>query len=226
MTTPDDHEPALTPEESLRLIERQRAATLRQIVPNPLLMYLPWGSVWLVGYGLFFLHYGPSGRSLVAMPAWLPGVVLGCLIALSIGVTIFSSARAGRGVKGPSDERGLYYGLSWFLAFALMTVLGSRISPHLPGAEAGLYWSATSTSILTVLYVAGAAVWRDRSMFVLGTWVAAVNIVGVVAGVGWHALVVAIGGGGGLIAMGVFLYFRTHRQSSRQSQQDHGRAAA
>jgi hypothetical protein len=212
--TSDDHEPALTPEESLRLIERQRAAALRKIAPNPLLLYVPWGLVWLIGFGLFFLYFGPDGRHLVAMPAWLPGVVLGVLVALAIGVTIYSSVLSSRGVTGASDERGLYYGMSWFLAFGLMGVLGSRISSHLPGPEAGLYWTATSTSILTVLYVAGAAVWRDRSMFVLGCWVAVVNILGVLAGVGWYALVVSVGGGGGLLVMAAVMYRRMHRAAS------------
>lgn len=192
----------------MRLIERERAAALRRIVPNPLLLYLPWGLVWLLGYGTFFLRYGPNGDPLVAMPGYLPGVVLGGLIVLAIGITVGGGIRASRGISGVSDERGLYYGLAWFLAFTLMGVVGGRLSDHLPGPEASLYWTATSTSIVAVLYLAGAAIWHDRSMLVLGAWVGVVNIAGVVVGAGWHSLVVAVGAGGGLIAMGVFQYVR------------------
>lgn len=208
MTDQEDERP-LSPEDSIRLIERERAVALRRIAPNPLVLYLPWGVVWLVGYGTFFLRYGPAGDPLVAaMPGYVPGVVLGTLVVLAIGITVGSGVRASRGVKGVSDERGLYYGLAWFLAFALMGVVGGRLSDQLAGPEASLYWTATSTSIVAVLYLAGAAIWHDRSMVVLGAWVGVVNIVGVVAGPGWHSLVVAVGAGGGLIAMGVFLYAR------------------
>lgn len=200
-----------TPEESLRLIERERAAAERKLSTNPLVFYVPWGLVWLIGYGLFFLRYGPNGASLVSMPVFVPGVVLGTLIVLAIATTMYAGARASRGISGASDQRGLYYGLAWFLAFAMMGVLGGRLNDHLPDTEAALYWSATSTSILTVLYMAGAAVWRDRSMFVLGCWVGVMNVIGVVAGVGWHSLLVSVGGGGGLILTGVVLRLRMRR---------------
>lgn len=201
-------ERTLTPEESLRLIERQRAVVERKLGTDPLVFYVPWGLVWLIGYGLFFLRYGPNGDPLVPMPIAVPGIVLGALIVLALAITMTAAARAGRGVSGESDQRGLYYGLSWALAFTMMGVLGGQLNDHLPGPEAALYWTATSTSILTVLYVAGAAVWRDRSMFVLGCWVGVINVIGVIAGVGWHSLLVSLGGGGGLLVVGVVLRLR------------------
>jgi hypothetical protein len=44
--------------------------------------------------------------------------------------------------------------------------------------------------------------------------VAVVNILGVLAGVGWYALVVSVGGGGGLLVMAAVMYRRMHRAAS------------
>lgn len=207
----EEEERPLSPEESLALIERERAAAQRKLGGNPLLFYLPWGVVWLVGYGMFFLLYGFDERPLLPIPGYLPGVVLGALIVLAVAVTLYAGIRAGRGVSGASDERGMYYGIAWFVAFTMMGVLGSRLSEHLPEPEAALYWTATSTAIMAVLYMAGAAVWRDRAMFVLACWIGAVNVLGVIGGIGWHALLVSLGGGGGLVVAGVLQFIRPRR---------------
>jgi hypothetical protein len=52
------------------------------------------------------------------------------------------------------------------------------------------------------LHMAGGAIYRDRSLFVLGAWTSVINIIGIIAGPGWHSLIVAIAGGGGMIVAG------------------------
>lgn len=49
--------------------------------------------------------------------------------------------------------------------------------------------------------MSGGAVWHDRSQFALGVWLSAINVIGVLAGPGWHSLVVAILGGGGMLLL-------------------------
>jgi hypothetical protein len=48
-------------------------------------------------------------------------------------------------------------------------------------------------------------------MFTLGVWITVANIGGVVAGPGWHSLVVCLAGGGGLIMSSLFAWLRWRR---------------
>jgi hypothetical protein len=69
-------------------------------------------------------------------------------------------------------------------------------------------WAAGSVGIVATLYLAGSAIWLDRNMFVLGLWLAVTNVVGVIAGPGWHSLVVCLAGGLGMIVAGFAEYLR------------------
>ena len=51
-------------------------------------------------------------------------------------------------------------------------------------------------------------------MFRLGLWITLVNIAGVFAGIGWHALIVSVAGGGGLLTVGLLAHLRWKRQVS------------
>ncbi|BCJ65845.1 hypothetical protein [Polymorphospora rubra] len=50
----------------------------------------------------------------------------------------------------------------------------------------------------------------------LGAWISGSNIVGVVAGPGWHSLVAALAGGGGMLVTGWLL----HRAAVRATRRD------
>lgn len=209
-----EDEPPLSPEESLRLIEQGRNDAIRRLDGDPLLFYLPWGISWLIGYGLLFLRFGPDGRIFVPMPEWVPLFVLFVLMSIAMVLTGWAGYRAHRDISGESSVRGLYYGLSWFVGFAgLMSVIG-RISEHLSEPDRYLLYGAGAITLVGTLYVAGAAVWRDRTMFGYGIWVSAVNVVGVILGSGWHALVIALAGGGGLIVLGFASRIRMIRKSA------------
>jgi putative effector of murein hydrolase LrgA (UPF0299 family) len=96
----------------------------------------------------------------------------------------------------------------------MVDVIAGRVSGSLPPAEVTLMFSALSTAVVGTLYVAGAAMWRDRSMFVLGIWVSIVNVAGVLAGPGWHALFVAVAAGGGLLVTGVVTHLRWRKAAA------------
>jgi hypothetical protein len=48
-------------------------------------------------------------------------------------------------------------------------------------------------------------------MFVLGVWITVLNIAGVLAGPGWHSLLIAVLGGGGMLGTGVVFWLRSRR---------------
>jgi hypothetical protein len=176
--------------------------------PNPLLTYVPWGTAWFVGFGLIFLRFGPDERVLVAMPGWLPLTVLYVLLVAAFAVSGWAGARAGRHVTGESSIRGLQYGLSWFAAFAVVAVVASRFGTGLRPAEQSLLWGALSVAVVGVLYMAGAAIWQSWEMFFLGSWITLADIGGVLAGPGWHSLVICLAGGGGLLFGGLAAWLR------------------
>jgi hypothetical protein len=202
MTPIDDDPPLTDPAESLRLIERERANLERSLTPDPRLMLWPWGFAWLIGFGVTFLRYGPGGRVYVGLPDWLPLVVLGLLL-LAAGITTgVVGARSSRQMAGPSSRQGLMFGLTWSVAFFGMSVVFSQFNAILPDVQISLLWAGGMVALTGALHMAGGAIFNDRVMFVLGVWTSVVNIVGIFAGTGWHSLIVAVAGGGGMIVAG------------------------
>jgi hypothetical protein len=208
----EDEEP-VSPEESLRLIQAQRAAAVRSLSPDPRLIYWPWGVAWLVGFALLYLRHGPGDRITVPMPSWLPVLTLYVLMIIAFVVSGVAGAKANRDISGESSRRGLMYGLSWFAGFFGNAVICAHLSQGLlPETEVGLLWAATSVGLVGLLYMAGAAVWNSTDLFVLGLWLTVSNIAGVVAGAGWHSLVISIAGGGGLLVGGFLQWLNRRRQ--------------
>jgi hypothetical protein len=203
MNLNDDDLPVGDPAEALRLIERERATLVRGLTPDPLWMYLPWGIAWLIGFFLVFLRYGPGGRVFVDMPEWLPWVTLMVLVVAAGVTTGVVGGRAARQVAGPSNRQGLMYGWTWALAFSGMSVVFSQFSGTLSPGQQSLLWGGGMVALTGAIHMAGAAIWNDRNLFVLGAWTSVVNIVGVVCGVGWHPLIAAVAGGGAMIVFGL-----------------------
>jgi hypothetical protein len=188
--------------ESLRLIEAQRDAAVRSLSPDPRLIYWPWGLAWLIGFGLLFLRHGPHEQVRVNMPDELPLAMLFALMIIAFLVSGFAGARANRQITGDSSVRGLRYGLSWLAGFAGNAAVCAHFSKLLPPPEVSLLWAATSVGLVGVLYLAGSATWQSPDLFVLGIWLTISNIAGVLAGPGWHSLVISVAGGGGLLVAG------------------------
>ncbi|GAA0422137.1 hypothetical protein Acor_75370 [Acrocarpospora corrugata] len=209
---PSELAPA-SPAETLRLIDAERAEVQRGLTPDPRLIYVPWGLAWLVGHALMFLRFGPDGRVLVAMPVALPLIVLYVLLVIALVVSARAGIRAGRHVVGVSSVQSLRYGLAWVAAFGAVAAIAGRYSGMLPPAEVGMLWAALSVAVVGVLYIAGAAIWQAQDMFRLGAWITLVNIVGVLAGPGWHSLAISLAGGGGLLVGGFVAWRRWRRPS-------------
>lgn len=199
---PDDDPPPTDAAAALRLIEDQRSATARRLNPDARLLYWPWGIAWLVGFGLFFLRFTPGERELVRLPSWLPLIALFALLLIAAAIQAVVSTRAYGQVSGDSARRGQWYGCAWALGpLSVYAGLG-RIFEHLPHDLAALLWSATAVGLTGALHMAGGAIWLDRDLFRLGVWISVINLIGAIAGPGWHALVVAVAGGGGILVAG------------------------
>lgn len=208
MASTDDESTLDDPGEALRLIAHERGNVIRHVTPDPRLMYWPWGLTWLISFGLSFLRYGPDGRTLVAFPEWVP---LTALTGLMIAAGIFTGvvgARSGRQISGPSNRQGAMYGISWSAGFAGLAIVFGQVSDSLPDPLLGLLWGGGMVALVGALYMAGAAIWNVWDMFVLGAWISIVNAAGVLWGPGWHALVVAVAGGGGLLTAGLIGWMR------------------
>ncbi|MBL7260911.1 transporter [Paractinoplanes lichenicola] len=208
MTPIDDDAPPLDPAESLALIERERHNLGRDLAPDPRLMFWPWGIAWLAGFTLFFLRFGPDGRVFVNLPEWLPLVALALLMVAAGITTGIAGSKVSRRVTGPSTRQGAMYGISWSIAFTAFSILFSQFSDLLPEDKAGLLWAGGMVALTGALHMAGGAVWNDRELFALGAWTSVINIAGILIGPGWHALIVAVAGGGGMIVAGLIGWLR------------------
>jgi hypothetical protein len=195
--------------DALRVIQVQQAEATRRLNPDVRFYYWPWGLAWLIGFGLFFLRFGPGGRIFVNLPGWLPLTTLFVLLAVAGAVSGIAAARAYGQIAGESSRRGAWWGLTWLAAYAGMATILGRVSANLPEDLEGLLWAASAVGITGMLHMAGGAIWLDRNLFALGVWVTISNIVGVLAGTGWHSLIVSLAGGGGMLLAGTIAWMGT-----------------
>ncbi|MEU6712340.1 hypothetical protein ABZ897_12750 [Nonomuraea sp. NPDC046802] len=196
---------AASPEEMLRVLEEQSVATVRSLKGDPLLLYVPWGVSWILGFTAFFLHYGLDGRPYAPISQMQALAVLMSAQLVAGAVAALGIVRMNRLVRGDSSARGAMYGYAWCAGMLVMVVICVRMSTILPPDETGLLWAGTSLLVVAVLHMAGGAIWLNWPMFFIGVWAAAVNALGVLLGAGWHALLTAALLGGGFVAAGLWL---------------------
>ena len=208
MTPIDDDPPLADPAESLRLIEHERAHLERSLTPDPRLMLWPWGFAWLIGFGVIFLRYGPDGRVYVDLPDWLPLLVLGVALVAAGITTGVAGARSSRQMSGPSSLQGLMIGVTWSVAFFGMSVVFSQFGGQLTDRQQSLLWGGGMVALTGALHMATGAIFSDRVTFFLGLWISVVNVAGIFTGAGWHALIVAVAGGGGMLVAGLISWRR------------------
>lgn len=207
-----EDQPPASPAETLRVIEQQRAAAVRQLKPHPLMFHGPWGTAWLLGFGLLFLRFGPDGRVFVPMPEWVPLVSLFVLLLGAAVVSGVWTGRTFRHVHGRSSVQGTMYGFAWAIAFTAMGVTISRFSGLLADPQVGLLWATVAVGLTGALHMAGGAIWEDRKLFTLGAWITIVNVVGTVLGPGWQALIISLAGGGVMLALGFASWIRAAKR--------------
>src|SRR3569833_591749 len=143
-----DDEP-MSAEESLNLIAQQNRRTRRELGGGPARMLAAWACAWIVGWG--FTYYATTTGNI---PGWVGGVLVAVLFVAAMGYTGYVSARAGRGIRGPSKTVGAMYGYSWALTSIGLTVVDVRITSFqaLSAAQVSLLWSGTWLLLTGVMY--------------------------------------------------------------------------
>lgn len=217
-TLPDlDDDAPLDPAAGAALVAAQRARVAEATDPDPRLLFGVWGTAWLVGFGALWAVSGdrPAVAGDPGVAAWL---FVG-LIVVAMVVTTVHIARRTAGVHGGSAVQGAMYGWSWFLGFAGVFGLASALVDA--GADADVVQTAMTVAppaLVGVLYMAGAAIWRDRTQFALGVWISVVTIVAAFVGLPHMLAVMAVAGGGGmLVAALVAAARRPHRTTTRRA---------
>ena len=210
MDADEDTPATLSPGESLALVEAQRAHVRSSTDVHVEVPYGAWGLAWLLGFAALWAARSPS--SPVQVPVPVAGTVLGVLMLGALVVTLVHTLRQVRGVRTDDDLRGALYGWSWFLGFsaltAVMITLGRRgVDPAL----LDLLWPALSCLLVAVLYMMGAAVWRDVHMFGLGAWFAVCVVAGVLVGTPGMFAVMSLAGGGGFLLAALWFAVRRRR---------------
>jgi hypothetical protein len=89
-----------------------------------------------------------------------------------------------------------------------MGILFAQYGDALPDDRLGLLWAGGMVALTGALHMAGGAIWNDRQLFILGAWTSVINVAGILVGPGWHSLIVALGGGLGMILAGLLGWLR------------------
>lgn len=191
--------------ELLALIEEERARAARALEPDAAVIYALWGVAWLLGFLAMWAGYSAA----IAFPRLVGGLVFAALIGTAVIVNVVHVIRRTAGLRGASQRSGAMYGWSWTLGFvALSLVMAGVMRSGLPVETLSLLWAVLPGLVVGVLYLAGGALWQDRTQYALGCWVLASCAAGSLAGYPGVYLAMAFGGGGGFLLAALLLALR------------------
>jgi len=202
---------ALGPADAMGIIRDGKARARTASTTMSRLMMAIWGMAWLIGYGCMWLGSRSSGGQTTV---WAYAVFFTLLVLAAVTSTA-AGVRASRreGIVGPTATAGALYGWSWFVAFAGgMAIAGLLVARYgLTGAVIAVLFNSLAALIVGALYMAGAAVFREPAMFVIGGVFVALGVLGTVVGVPAGFLVMALAGGGLMLVGVVVETLRAHR---------------
>lgn len=204
----DEDDAPLDPAAGLAIVAAQRRRVLDSEVDDRVI-FGTWGVLWLVGY---VLQWWSAERSPTGTSTGPAGAVFGALMALGLVVTLTHIGRRSRGVRGTSRSMGTMVGLTWFAGFMaqgliVAGVVAAGASPEVIAIVA----NGLACLVVGLLYMACGAMWRVRSMYLLGVWVIATAAVASLVGTPDGYLVMALGGGGGMLAGAVIAHLVRRR---------------
>lgn len=178
---------------ALRAIEADQARALHALRIDVRLVYLVWAAGWALG----FLGLWAAARGAFPMTAAVVALVV--IFALATGFSTWHTMRRVAGVRPASQWQGMVYGWGWMLSFVILVMLGIRLgTADLPGSVTLVVMPAVGMLICGLQFLAGAALWGDRSQLVLGVGLLVVDGISLFVPVPTHLLVVAITLGVGL----------------------------
>jgi hypothetical protein len=203
-----DDETPLDPAAMLALSTGQQQRVSSQFARPVVTMLAAWGAAWLVGFLALWLALEPEAP--VSLPIAVAAPVFGILIVGAIVLSIVLGSRMSRGIRGSSVFSGAVYGWSWSIAsFAVFLIGQALVNAGMPPQLSMLYYPTTYGLVAGMLYLAGAALWNDRTQLFLGLWIIIVSVASSFAGTPANLLFMAVLGGGGFIVGATTVLVRT-----------------
>ncbi|WP_182112507.1 MULTISPECIES: hypothetical protein [unclassified Actinotalea] len=205
----DDDAAPLDPAAVARIVAEQRERVRSATDVDARVLFGAWGAAWLLGFGLLWL--AESGIASIGVGVALAGFV-GLLVAAG-GVTTWHLVARTRGIEGTSAVQGAMYGMTWFVAFAAVFALSAALQrAGADGVIVTIVMTLVPCLVVAALYMAGGALWGDRTQFALGAVIGAVTVVAAFVGHPHMLGVMAVAGGGGmLVAAGTDAVRRARR---------------
>lgn len=198
------------PKAMLELLNAQQRRTAGETTIDDSLLYLAWGVAILVGY---------TASYLAGSHAWGLPPVLGAAVSIAgglfaIAVTILHVARRTRGMSGPGNRQGAWWGIAWAILFFGLQLLGAGLARAGASDEIlAVFYPGGAGLITGAMYLSGGALWNDSLMYSLGIWILVVFGAAAVVGLPIGFLVMALLGGGGLLVGAAVARRRNHRRT-------------
>ncbi|WP_019482194.1 MULTISPECIES: hypothetical protein [unclassified Arthrobacter] len=193
---PDGDQP-LDLHNALRVVKSAEDTARRELRGNEALLYLVWGLSWLLGFGT--LHGSRFG--------WLPLshepalAIFGVFLLIAIVITIVTTGRYSRGIRGHSAFLGAMYGVAWALGFLVMGTLSGIIANVVDDFWVrGMLINGIAILIVGLLYITGGTTFNDKTQSLMGVWFLVINMVALLSGSEHYLTVFFIFGSGGFLA--------------------------
>ncbi|WP_421735455.1 hypothetical protein [Cellulomonas sp.] len=202
--TPAGADEAPDPADALAIIAAQRARA-ESTRPSSTWIFGLWGAAWLVGYGAMWLTARDDDR-----PSWPAVVVAIGLGVVAVVLTIVHVLRRTHGIAGAGARQGALYGWAWPIGFLAQSLIVAGLGRAGASDEVtGLAANAIAALVVGLLYLAGGMLWQDTPMYVIGGWMALVGAAAALTGLPASYLVMALAGGGGMLALGLVTRIRS-----------------
>lgn len=201
----DEHEPEPGIAESLELIDSTRAHAERELADRDGPVWHAWGLAWVVAFGVSFL--GDPAASRLAVPDVVMALVWPVCIGAALVFTLAYQRRQHRGRSGRSEELDTRFGMAYFATMALAALLVPMLGLVPSAADAPMVlWEIGMVFVfaVSVIFLFDGAFRRDNPTMVVALWIGVVNAVSGLALIEWYGAVLAVLGGGALIALGAW----------------------
>jgi len=208
----DADDPALTPAESLALIEATQHDTRRALGFSDWPFYLIWGLAWAVAFTVTHLVTAVDSLPLARIPEAVVGFVWLVCVGGAVVATGVVIARFSRGVAGTSARIGKRLAVYWSAAFMAAGQLGALL-----GLE-GYQFGALFVFVVALLYLGQGAAFLDDLQLGVGVWLLVVDTVALALGPNWFNLVLAVFGAGAFLVVAAFGRRSEQRAGQRAGQ--------
>jgi hypothetical protein len=181
--------------EALDIIDRAQARTGAGLTPDLALLFGVWGAAYMVAGVLWYL-------ARVDVLSGAAAVVAGALVgAAAIAISIVAGVRSTRGVRSASDAPAAMHGFSWLVTLALTVALAVGIGLGQPPATRDVLVPVLFVFVVGVLCTSSGTLWRSVPLYVTGGWIMLVGAAAAFVPAPAHLLVLAVGAGGGFVAL-------------------------